>query len=143
MEEIGEKTPKSEPLPEPPKPNFDEIIKQYNEIKKLDEENITIRNAVKIEIDEQKVEQIVRKIKYQKAKKKKRTKKYKLEEESIDDILDDTDVFKPKMAGKTGLPSFFFSNLVSGNRSTFQKAQACNRMFYKIIPPTKISDQSL
>lgn len=117
---------------DPEAPNFEEMMREYQERRKADEEEILV-NYAKLEVDEKKVEQVVKRIRLK--KKHEKAKKARLEE---DEIVEDSDEFRPKMAGKTGLPSFFFSNLVTQNRSSFAKADARNRMnFKKFTPKTK------
>lgn len=111
----------------------DQLIENYKAAKKLDEENSVLINYSKIEVDEKKVEIIVKQIK-KKKKNIQRAKKARVEEEK-DCEMEEPAEFNPRMAGRTGLPLFFFNNLVKQNRSAFQKAEARNRMLYKIFPP--------
>lgn len=122
-----------------PKPNveesvqIDELLQKYKETKKLDIENSVLINYSKFDVDEKKVEKIVKQLKTKKQKVQK-AKKARIEQSrfEVEMEIDETEEFKPKMAGQTGLPSFFFSNLVKQNRSAFQKADARNRMVSKV-----------
>lgn len=74
----------------------------------------------KFSVDEEKVEKIVNQIR--------RKKSLKLEEYREDvEVHDNGSEFRPKLAGKTGLPVFFFKNLVNENRSAFLQPDACKR----------------
>lgn len=118
---------------DPEAPNFEEMMKEYQERRKADEEEILI-NYSKLEVDEKKVEQVVKRIKLK--KKHEKAKKARMEEDEM--VVEDSEEFRPRMAGKTGLPTFFFSNLVTHNRTSFVKAEARNRMnFKKFAPKTK------
>ena len=131
---------------EPDTPCFEEMMRVYQEQRKADEEEM-LRNYSKLEVDEKKVEQVVKRIKLK--KKHEKAKKARMEEDEM--VIEDSKEFKPRMAGKTGLPSFFFSNLVNQNRNSFVKAEARNRMNFKKFTPkpkhwarrTKFTDQSL
>jgi hypothetical protein len=117
--------------PKPPDmPSFEEMMKEYQERRKADEEEM-LRNYSKLEVDEKKVEQVVKRMKLK--KKHAKAKKARMEEDEM--VIEDSDEFRPKMAGKTGLPTFFFSNLVTQNRSSFVKAEARNRMNFKKFTP--------
>lgn len=121
--------PPIEPIVETPTWDSDQIIQNYKEVKKLEEEEL--KNRSKFDVDEKKVEVIVKCIKRKKSIAQ--AKKARIEVDS-DVEMEEPAEFKPKMAGKTGLPTFFFSNLVKQNRSAFQKADARNRMLNKIFP---------
>lgn len=111
---------------------IDELLKKYQETKKLDIENSVLINYSKFDVDEKKVEKIVKQLKTKKQKVLK-AKKARMEQAryEVEMDIEEPEEFKPKMAGQTGLPSFFFSNVVKQNRSAFQKADARNRMTYK------------
>lgn len=115
---------------EPDSPSFEEMMKVYQEQRKADEEEM-LQNYSKLEVDEKKVEQVVKRIKLK--KKHEKAKKARMEEDEM--VIEDSEEFKPRMAGKTGLPSFFFSNLVTQNRNSFAKAEARNRMNFKKFSP--------
>lgn len=99
---------------------IDQILQQYRDIKKLFEPLV---NYSKFDVDDKKVESVVERLR--------RKKELKAEWAKMDEIeakIEDPDEFKPKMAGKTKMPTFFFSNLVKKNRSSFQDALARNKM---------------
>lgn len=123
--DIDENKPK-----DPAAPKFEEIMKEYQERRKADEAQILI-NYSKLDVDEKKVEQVVKRIKLK--KKHAKMKKARMEEDEV--VIEDAEEFRPKMAGKTGLPTFFFSNLVTKNSSSFAKADARNRMNFKKFTP--------
>lgn len=105
-----------------PIPPLDRILEEYKEIKKIFEDSSLV-NYSKFDVDEKKVESAVERI-----RKKKELKKKWAEMDELEAKMEDPDVFKPKMAGKTKMPTFFFSNLVKKNRSTFQDALSRNKM---------------
>lgn len=134
---LEQKAKEEPPTPPPPKPveptptwDFNDVIEKYKEIKQLDEDT-GLKNLSKFDVDEKKVEVIVKRLKSK--KKIEIAKKARLEADPYCEI-EDPEEFRPKMAGQTGLPTFFFSNLVKQNRSAFQKADARNRMINKIFP---------
>lgn len=104
-----------------PIPPIDRILQQYQEIKKLFEDSSLI-NYSKFDVDEKKVESVVERLRKKKELKAKWAKMDELEAK-----VEDPDEFKPKMAGKTKMPTFFFSDLVKKNRSNIQDALA-NKM---------------
>lgn len=91
-------------------------IQRYNETKKvgLEEE---LPNKVVFSVDKEKLEKIITQMRRKKSLK---IEEYREDEELPHDISE----FRPKLAGKTGLPTFFFSNVVKQNRSAFQKSDA-------------------
>lgn len=118
-----------------PKPNpVDITLQQYKETKKLSEGETELVNYSKLDVDETKVELIVNRIR----RKKKLVKEWaQLEKKELEVEQQEPQYFKPRMAGKTGLPVFFFSNLVSQSRSCFLKADTRNRMHYKTFAHNK------
>lgn len=132
LEQKAKEAPPPPKVEETPTWDFEDVIKKYKEIKEMDqEEESKLQNLSKFEVVEEKVEVIVKGIKRKKKLVEyKKTLKKNLE---MEDEVEDPEVFKPKMAGKTGLPTFFFSNLVKQNRSAFQKAEARNRMLSKLF----------
>ena len=78
------------------------------------EEEIISSNKAKFSVDEEKVEKI---LKQMRKKKSLKIEEYREEEK----IKENSSEFRPKLAGKTGLPVFFFKNLVNQNRSAFIK----------------------
>jgi hypothetical protein len=92
------------------------FMEQYNEVKKFEKENLITNIQIK-NVEETVTETIVKK------KKNRRRKKKKVIEEQDEIILKDAE-FKPQLAGNTGLPTFFFSNLVKQNCTALQAAQA-------------------
>jgi hypothetical protein len=133
LAELEKNKPKPEPkpsslmdLPGPEKLNFDEIIEKYREIQKFDKENFVQPCRYNFNICEKQQEEPF--IKVQKKKKVRKSKKKKVVEDELeDDILLEDAEFKPQMAGRTGLPVFFFNNLVKANRSALQEAHARNQ----------------
>jgi hypothetical protein len=100
------------------KDSIDKIMEEYNAIKKLDKENSVVGNLRLENSLEECVEEIVQKKK--KVKRRRKKKVAVVEEPSV--LLDDAE-FKPTMAGSTGLPAFFFNNLVKENKSVFIRAR--------------------
>lgn len=102
---------------------MNKMMEEYYAIKKLDKENLVVGNQIRLNnAFEERAEEIV----YRKKKVKRRRKKRVMEEENQSVILDDAE-FKPQMAGSTGLPSFFFNNLVETNRSVFARCRVTCR----------------
>lgn len=98
--------------------NIDKIMEAYYAIKKLDIENAVQSNQIRIEIPPEVNVDANNKQKKKARKHRKKKKKNVVEEENV--VLDEAE-FKPTMAGSTGLPTFFFSNLVKENRSVFAR----------------------
>lgn len=101
-----------------------------------------LHNVTKLAVDEKKVEKIVEGLRRKKISKAKIARV----EDTFGYESEDLGGFKPKMAGNTKMPAFFFSNLVKQNQSVFQKAEARNRMQFRKVAPLielEISDQSL
>lgn len=113
----------------PNAPKFEEMLVEYQESKKTDDTHL-LSNYAKFDVDQKKVEQIVKVLKIK--KKHALAKKARMLE---DETVEDSEEFKPKMAGKTGLPTFFFSNLVTQHSSSFVKADSRNRMTFKAPKP--------
>lgn len=128
LKEKGEE-PKQKPVDL--RMEIDATLQKYKESKMLEEESPTLINYSKFDVDEKKVELVVKTMRLR--KKHQKAKKARLEED-LNYIIEDSKEFQPRMAGKTGLPHFFFSNLVTQNRTAFQKADARNRMISKIFP---------
>lgn len=135
-----DKPKKEEPKPEPEEDENDKenLLDLYNELKKLDEIE---QNKIKLEILEA-PRQVERKstpkplVKKKAPKHKKKVKKAPKILDIDDEEDEEIDVkFTPKMAGQTGLPVFFFSNLVKNSRSAFLDTFAKNKVNYKKIKP--------
>lgn len=131
LEEIEKSKPKSETRKEKKKdemPNFDKFMQEYYEIRKFDKENLIINNVVKLPtaVENSKTQNI--NIEAKKKTKKRRKAKKKIPEKQEEQIILNEAEFKPTMAGSTGLPKFFFNNLVKENRMALQEAQARHRM---------------
>ena len=108
--------------PEPT--SVDLILEKYSEIRKLEPKSELV-NYSKLDGDvKKKVKKVVK-------KKVKKSKKARIEE---DPVIEDPEEFKPSMAGSTGMPVFFFSNLVKESCSAFKESAARNRMMYKTFP---------
>lgn len=107
--------------------DIDKILEQYKAIKEFEKQNAVLCNLIELKsAPEQDVEDNTsRTSKKKKAKKHKKKKKAVVEEESTE-ILEEAE-FRPKMAGRTGLPTFFFSNLVQQNKSVFAKCRVACR----------------
>lgn len=123
--------PKPKVVEEQPRVVDDPVYEQYKEMKKEFEFQFQLVNYSKFDVIEKKVEEVVKRIKVK--KKLAKAKKARIEEDEFH--IPDSEEFKPKMAGKTGLPSFFFSNVVKQTRSAFQKTDARNRMWFKSFAP--------
>lgn len=126
LREIEETKPKS-PTPEPEQVEdtvLDKALEEYKEWKKQED----LENA-KFVIDEKKVAKTAFIIRRQKKIEKR---KQEMEEETRAllgyEPIDEPPPFKPKMAGKTGMPSFFFSNLVTQNKKAFASHVDKNKM---------------
>lgn len=112
--------------------SVDKIMEEYYAIRNIDKENSVHSNQIRMDIAG---ENMQRRKKVKRSKKKKRVVVEEEEESSV--VLDEAE-FKPQMAGSTGLPTFFFSNVVEKNRSVFARYRVTCR------PKKKISaDQSL
>lgn len=108
--------------PELVKPiSVDLDIQRYKETKMVgdDDGSSIVSNVPKFSVDAKKVEKILKQMR--------RRKSLKIEEYREEDKVQDNGEFRPKLAGKTGLPVFFFKNLVNQNLSAFQKFDARNR----------------
>lgn len=104
--------------------NVDITLEKYSEIRKLEPKSELV-NYSKLDVDIKK-----NVIKLKKKKKVKKSKKPRIEEEPV---IEDPEEFKPPMAGSTGLPVFFFSDLVKQNCSAFKESEKRNRMMFKTI----------
>lgn len=144
LDEYLEKLEAENPKPVATEPVADLVestMKQYKELKTLFAET-TLQSVSKFDVDEKKVEKIVEALKRKKISKAKIARV----EDTFGYESEDLGGFKPKMAGNTKMPAFFFSNLVKQNQSAFQKADARNRMQFRKVAPNielEISDQSL
>lgn len=140
LDEYLAEVERNKPKPEPKKPAdddgfklcFEKFMQEYAEYKKFEKENLNVLFALKNDVshkndEEPKVDTAEKK---KKTKRRKKPKKTKNEETEIEVVLNETE-FKPQMAGSTGLPSFFFSNLVNQNRAALQEAQAKNKMTFR------------
>lgn len=131
QEYLKEKAVEVKPSPVVVQMEVEDILQKYKETKKLCEEESPLVNYSKFDVDEKKVEKVVKQMRLK--KKHQKAKKARIEQD-LNYVVEDSEEFKPRMAGKTGLPHFFFTNLVTENRSAFQKADARNRMLSKIFP---------
>lgn len=99
-------------------PVVDEVLTQYQQIREEDKSNNVILELVPIP----------------KKKKKKRRKVIKKKKVVVkDDEIEEVEEFQPKMAGKTGLPSFFFHKIVESSKNIFQTEDRKNSRSYKTI----------
>lgn len=107
----------------------------YNELKKIDDINEIATNKIKLEI----VEIPKQKQKIKAPRHRKKVKKTQIitnqDDDDDDDVNEEEITFKPKMAGQTGLPVFFFNNLVRDSRSVIMSTAAKNKMNYKTFQP--------
>jgi hypothetical protein len=109
---------------------LDNFMQEYLESRKFDKENQAVHRPIVLQVPVE--ETSVAKVTAtngdakRKVKKRKKSKKQKIAVE--DDVVLNEAEFRPQMAGSTGLPSFFFSNLVKQNRTALQEAQARHRM---------------
>lgn len=138
LAEIEKNKPKPEPekVEEPKLPDFDKFMKEYYESRKFDKENffpnkVNNSSTEKVYFHENNNNNNTEVKKKPRRRRKAKKKAENLEEEII---LNEAE-FKPQMAGSTGLPKFFFSNIVKQNSSALQEAQARHRMVYN--KPTK------
>lgn len=142
LEKLEAEKPKTEQVAaEPAVDPVDDILRRYKEIKSMFAET-PLHNVTKLAVDEKKVEKIVEGLRRKKISKAKIARV----EDTFGYESEDLGGFKPKMAGNTKMPAFFFSNLVKQNQSVFQKAEARNRMQFRKVAPLielEISDQSL
>lgn len=137
------KKKESEPVPEEDENDKENLLELYNELKKIDEVNAIEPNKIKLEILEipRQMERKKAPKSLEKKKAPKHKKKLKKPQSCLDIEDDDAEEveeeikFTPKMAGQTGLPIFFFSNLVKDSRSAFLNTIAKNKMNYKTFPP--------
>lgn len=122
MKTLKEEKPK--PVEKPKQPSVDLSLQNYQEAKKLFDESLNADRYAKFEVDDKKVEKIVTEIKKKKAMKKKWA---ELEKKELEEEMIEPEEFKPRMAGRTGLPTFFFTNIVKQNCSSFQRSESRNR----------------
>lgn len=104
--------------------SVDLTLEKYSEIRKLEPKTELVNYS---KLDGEVKKKVVKKTVKKKVKK---AKKPRIDE---DPVIEDPEDFKPSMAGSTGLPIFFFSNLVKENCSAFKESEARNRMMYKTI----------
>jgi hypothetical protein len=106
--------------------NFEKILEEYKAVKEFEKENLVLCHQIQLNISPEKdVQDITPRASKKKVKKHKKKKKVVVEEEpSV--VLEEAE-FKPKMAGRTNLPTFFFSNLVQQNKSVFAKCRVTCR----------------
>lgn len=144
LDEYLEKLEAENPKPVATEHVVDQVeatMKKYKELKSLFAET-TLQSVSKFDVDEKKVEKIVEALKRKKISKAKIARV----EDKFGYESEDLGGFKPKMAGNTKMPAFFFSNLVKQNQSAFLKADTRNRMQFRKVAPNielEISDQSL
>lgn len=109
--------------------SVEKIMEEYSAIKKIDKENSVHGNLIRLEnTPEEDVSSHIQNgcVKKKKKKKTKKKKKVVQEEKNIvpeedkNIVLEEAE-FKPEMAGSTGLPTFYFTNLVEQNRSIFAR----------------------
>lgn len=145
-QKVDDKIKKEEPKPVPEEDENEKenLLELYNELKKIDETNAIAQNKIKLEIleiprqmERKKASKTLEKKKVPKHKKKikKAQLTYDYDDDDDDYDYDNEMKFTPKMAGQTGLPIFFFSNLVKNSRSAFLDTVAKNKMNYKTFPP--------
>lgn len=106
--------------------SIDKIMEEYYAIRNIDKENSVHSNQIRMDdaLEEDFVEKMRRRKKVKRSKKK--TKRVIVEEEEPSVILEEAE-FKPQMAGSTGLPTFFFNNVVEQNRSIFARCRVTCR----------------
>lgn len=123
LKEVEESKPKVTPTPDPKveqekeeQLKLEKALEEYKEWKKQEE----LERTQIFEIDEKKATEIVQKIRRRKRIAKR---KQEIAEETKAllgyEPIDEPAPFRPKMAGKTGMPSFFFSNVVRQNKKVF------------------------
>lgn len=125
LKEIGEEEKKK---PMTVQMEIEITLQKYKETKKMDIESSALINYSKFDVVEKKVEQVVKQMKLK--KKHKKAKKARMVED-LNYVIEDSEDFKPRMAGKTGMAHFFLSDVVTQNRIAFQKADARNKMMSK------------
>lgn len=132
LAEVEKNKPKKEPkkdwIPQEP-PVFESFMKEYYASRQFDKENVVINSIMKHPLPEDYYGMPHSSVEIKKKVKKRKKPKKKIENPEDEILLNDPE-FKPQMAGSTGLPKFFFSNLVKQNRSALQEAQARHRMDY-------------
>jgi predicted metal-dependent hydrolase len=130
LKEIEANKPKS-PTPEPQEDllkeeqlKLEKALQEYKEWKRQEELEQT-----RFIIDEKKVQETALKIRRRKRIAKR---KQEIKEETKAllgyEPIDEPTPFRPKMAGKTGMPSFFFSNVVKQNAKAFVNHIDKNKM---------------
>lgn len=133
LAEKAKKEANAKPVEQPETWSLDKILQQYKEAVKFGAEDSGLRNCSKFDVDQKKVEVIVARMR--RKKKLEKARQARLEEDEF--YIEDPKEFQPRMAGKTGLPVFFFSNIVQQNRSAFQNAVNRNRMILKLFTPSE------
>ena len=99
-------------------PVDDDVFTQYQQIREEDKCNNVILELVPVP----------------KKKKKKRRKIVKKKKVVLkEDEIEEAEEFQPKMAGKTGLPSFFFHRIVESSKNIFQTVDQKNSRSFKKI----------
>lgn len=117
LAEIEKNKPKIETKGTDERASIDNIMEKYKAVK-LDKE--TVLSNLKLDNS---LEECVDEIVARRKKVKKRRRKKAVVEEDSTILVDDDAEFRPNMAGSTGLPTFFFSNLVKQNQSVFIRAR--------------------
>ena len=96
-------------------PVDDDVLKQYQQVREVDKTNNVILELVPVP----------------KKKKKKHRKIVKKKRVLREGEIEEAEEFQPKMAGKTGLPSFFFHKIVESSKNIFQTEDQKNSRSYK------------
>lgn len=128
LREIEEKQKPKEPTPEPKveekvDESIEKTLQDYKEWKKQEE------TRPKFAVDTKKVDEMTKKIKRRKVIARRRQEMREETEKLLGFTpIDEPSPFKPRMAGKTGMPEFFFSNLVKQNAKAFAEQNSKNKM---------------
>lgn len=131
LREIEEKNKPKEPTPEPPtveekvEESIEKTLQEYKEWKK----QVVPETLSKFAVDDKKVKETVQKIKRRKVIARRRQEMREETQVLLGfESVDEPSPFRPKMAGKTGMPEFFFSNLVRQNTKAFAEQNSKNKM---------------
>lgn len=117
--------------------SIDKIMEEYYAIRNIDKENSVHSNQIRIDnAPEEDIAQNMQR--WKKVKRSGRKKKIVIVEEEEQSVILDEAEFKPQMAGSTGLPTFFFNNVVENNSKIFARCRLTCRPKKKIT-----ADQSL
>lgn len=105
--------------------NIEKTLQEYKEWKKQEEPE-TLK---KFDVDDKKVVEMAKLIKRRKVIARRRKEMREETRELLGyDPIEEPPPFKPKMAGRTGMPSFFFSNLVKQNAKAFIEQSSKHKM---------------